>query len=269
MAGPIRLIFSFWDTLRKSRREPLFNATLSSSMRNKIYKEQFCSDKRDFTGTLGRVVVVENTTFAEATKYCNYGKTAVLNFANPEVPGGGVTTGSTAQEECLCRSSNLYPVIKSFYAHEYYSYNRKHRFTFTDRIIYSPDIYVFKTDDPIPKLLDRSEWFTVDIITCAAPKYYLMKKNTSVLFDIFKNRITNILEVAIDNGVKNIILGAFGCGAFANPPEIVAQAFREVIIENNYMQAFDNIVFAIKKGKNRNFEVFQRELSCQESTYKI
>ena len=33
---------------------------------------------------------------------------AVLNFALPSNPGGGVVNGSSAQEECLCRCSTLY-----------------------------------------------------------------------------------------------------------------------------------------------------------------
>jgi uncharacterized protein (TIGR02452 family) len=31
-----------------------------------------------------------------------------------------------------------------------------------------------------------------------------------------------------------LILGAFGCGAFGNPPEVVAKAFRQVLAEQRY-----------------------------------
>lgn len=43
-----------------------------------------------------------------------------------------------------------------------------------------------------------------------------------------KKRIKNIFEVALDNNIKVLILGTFGCGAFKNPLEIVATAFQSV-----------------------------------------
>ena len=47
---------------------------------------------------------------------------AVLNFASAVNPGGGVSHGSNAQEESLCRCSTLYPTLnQSFLWRAYYS----------------------------------------------------------------------------------------------------------------------------------------------------
>ena len=204
--------------------------------------------------------VTEDTTFEAAGKYGRGKKTAVLNFANPVEPGGGVTRGAMAQEECLCRSSNLYPclVAKNVYQ-DYYGYHAslKDRRA-SDRLIYTKDVCVFKNDEEVPRMMPVSDWFKTDVITCAAP--FRPAENgisDDGLRTLMKARITNILEAAVDQEAEVLILGAFGCGAFANPPKIVSEAFREVIFDNAYYKAIPDIIFAIKKSANRNYSVFR------------
>ena len=80
---------------------------------------------------------------------------------------------------------------------------------------------------------------------------------------LFEKRIRNILEVAIDNEVDVLILGAFGCGAFHNPPDIVADAFREVLLTDRYRKSFEQIVFAVKRTNIvcPNIEAFEKNFS--------
>ena len=64
--------------------------------------------------SLVKVSVSPDRTFEAARRLVaeNPGsRCAVLNFASPVNPGGGVVTGSSAQEECLCRCSTLYPCL--------------------------------------------------------------------------------------------------------------------------------------------------------------
>ena len=78
------------------------------------------------------------------------------------------------------------------------------------------------------------------------------------LFDIYKKRINRVLDIASSAKSDVIILGAFGCGAFANPPELVAKA----IDEHKY--DFETIELAIycSSRDTSNYEVFAKEFSA-------
>ncbi len=99
------LIDCFNDTLNISNKI-LLAETANAINSNKVYKENFISDNREDKYS-AKIEVIVNTSFNTAKKYLQFGKVAVLNFANPHFPGGGVKNGAMAQEECLCRSSNL------------------------------------------------------------------------------------------------------------------------------------------------------------------
>ena len=262
------LIQCFLDSVNISN-SILKAETENAILSNRVYRENFISQNRivrneNHFNIFDFIIFEATTSFNAAKKYLQYGKTAVLNFANPHNPGGGVHNGATAQEECLCRSSNLYPCISNENTYDkYYLYNRNiSNSFFSNRLIYTKDVTVFKDDSAVPRLMPNADWFKVDVITCAAP--YIAKRkytNPTALKELFKGRIKNIFEAAIDNGVEVIILGAFGCGAFKNPPEIVAKAFHEVIDENDYACFFKKIVFAIKSNysNNYNYEIFYQE----------
>lgn len=258
--GKEDLIVCFEDTLEKSNYGSLKQRTARSVKSNRVYKEDFIS-RAKHRGENATIEVYSGSTFDVARRYCSLGRVAVLNFANPENPGGGVQVGAMAQEECLCRSSNLYACISSPNVFdEYYGYHRGIRSHFyTDRLIYTKNVTVFKDDSLVPQMLPENEWFEVDVITCAAP-YLAKRKHTNgvALFELFKSRIKNIFEAARDNNVDYLILGALGCGAFKNPPLIVAEAFRRTIEEQKYFKDFKQIIFAIKPTSEYcpNFSTF-------------
>lgn len=262
------LIAAFQDTLKISEGPKLAELTRAAKASTRVYPEGFQTQARLPLEKAARITVEEDTSFAAARRYRAFGRTAVLNFANPVTPGGGVRIGAMAQEECLCRSSNLYLCLTASPFPEYYGYHKTmdDRF-YSDRLLYTRDVTVFKDDEAIPRLLPEREWFQTDVITCAAP--YLAGRggaDAATLKRVFKGRIKNILEAALDNGAGVVILGAFGCGAFKNPPEIVAAAFREAIEENGYGRKFDRIVFAVKKSADRrNVLAFFKEFSPPEA----
>jgi len=105
------------------------------------------------------------------------------------------------------------------------------------------------------------DWYQVDMITCAAPYFSsrAMALPAHELARLFDGRIRNILEAAIEYDVEAIVLGAFGCGAFNNPPMVVAKTFRKVLLEERYLHAFQDVVFAICRtgAVSENLEVFR------------
>ena len=208
------------------------------------------------------VKVSMKRTFEAASAYKNE-KVCVLNFASATHPGGGVRNGARAQEECLCRCSTLYFALSegntwnSFYSKHYRMLRSKEMSsTYNDDCIYSPGITVFKTDTQQPVLAQRSQWFDVNVLTCAAPNlsFFYGSADTSAdkLRKIHTRRAKRILDIALKEENDVIILGAFGCGAFHNPPEIVADVYREVI--SDYLYDFKVIEFAIVSNPDKPSE---------------
>lgn len=80
------------------------------------------------------------------------------------------------------------------------------------------------------------------------------------LLKIHEKRLRRILDVAVLNNAEVIVLGAFGCGAFLNDPEIVAEAAKNVLAD--YLHAFQVIEYAIycSPKDKRNFNTFERVL---------
>lgn len=205
-------------------------------------------------------------------------KVAVLNFASATNPGGGVARGSNAQEESLCRCSTLYPCLDTpFLWSEYYGFHRgRHDVRYTDACIYTPGVLIVKTDTDMPERMPDTDWCRVDIISCAAPNlrenpYNAMNPGTGEaakvspheLKTLHQKRARKILSVAAANCTDSLVLGAFGCGAFQNPPEVVAEAYKEVLTE--YKGCFDEMVFAVycTLGHMENYHIFRDVIGKQ------
>jgi uncharacterized protein (TIGR02452 family) len=82
---------------------------------------------------------------------------------------------------------------------------------------------------------------------------------------ITKDKIRLMVSLAAQNKVKNLILGAWGCGVFNNDPTTMSQYFSEVLIGEGYSVDFDNIVFAIINDHNsvgNNFDIFNNQFNA-------
>jgi len=213
-------------------------------------------------------VIVSRRSFEAAWYYAGY-ETCVLNFASATTPGGGVLWGSTAQEECLCRCSTLYANlnISENWSGFYEPHRKQNNPLYNDDCIYTPDVVVFKTDTRTPQQLDPEDWAMVNVITCAAPNLRRDKEGRERVtvsdFELEKihiQRMRRILSIAAARDNDVIILGAYGCGAFKNPPEVVARAMRKVVEEFRYH--FQIIEFAVycSPRDEQNYITFNKVL---------
>lgn len=186
---------------------------------------------------------------------------AVVNFASFRVPGGGVRKGSRAQEENICRRTNLFESIFRFIdtlAKEYGLplEEKQYPLPVNHGAIYSPSISVFRaSEDKNYEFLD--EVFPIDVITIAAlkdPELDSKGHMNDWSKNITKEKIRTMFNLALYWENDSIVLGAFGCGAFANPPEDVATLFKEVLNEPEYKDKFEKIVFAVLDDGNSHRE---------------
>lgn len=264
-------IFKDTEKLCKTN-QALLKAWKDSSANQKLFLEKDEIDcEKNLYESAAKIVVSKKRTFEAAMGYAGK-KVTVLNFASASNPGGGVVNGSSAQEECLCRCSTLYYNLtedymwKNFYLPHRHAANPLHN----DDLIYTPDVVIFKSDTAHPELLPETQWMRVNVITCAAPNLRERPSNSfntgdgnnaakisdEDLGQLHVKRGRKILETATAYKNEIVILGAFGCGAFMNKPEVVANAYKRLVSE--FQNAFETIEFAVycSPYDDSNFRVF-------------
>ncbi len=212
----------------------------------------------------------------EALQMYNYAlglRVCILNFANADTVGGGVTIGKKAQEEDLMLlSPMLYNSIAkakradgtriaervsihgSVEKYKYTNWGQNH----WNRYFLVSDDVVFNRVSDVPAEVTP---YTGTVITAAAPNHRGQQNIEIALADKprIKQVIRNILEVAADRRYEVLVLGAWGCGAFAPVDKtryriMMAEAFGEVFATSPH--TFRNICFPIRDPDMRNiFEI--------------
>ena len=266
----------FADTLRRIESNDTLKTSLYSSIERTVLYPPEAGLGTPHMKYNGTEIIVSNKRTAEAASGYHGKKVTILNFASAWTPGGGVLTGSSAQEESLCRISTLYPALKdNMKAAPYYAYHRAHlSCTYSDMMIFTPDILFFKSDTAIPEMMDKGNWFKADVITAAAPNLTMERWETmqperqEEIKRIIEKRIERIYAIAAIHNTEVLILGAFGCGAFHNPPQLVAECFRKV--QEKYENVFRIVEFAIFTSSmtDNNFNVFRNILTINSLNIK-
>ncbi|MBA9004562.1 TIGR02452 family protein [Thermomonospora cellulosilytica] len=213
------------------------------------------------------IEVTEETTLAAARRLTAPGhEVAALNFASAKNPGGGFLRGAHAQEEGLARSSALYASLRS--VPEFYAFHREQRnLLYSDRVIYSPGVPVFRDD--AGRLLE--EPYRVAFLTSPAPNRGAMRdpEQAARVGAALRGRAAKVLAAAHRHGHDRLVLGAWGCGVFGNDPAEVADAFAGLLLDGGpFAGLFGHVVFAVwdtAPGAPRH-AAFARRLGGQSST---
>lgn len=174
-------------------------------------------------------------------------KVIALNFASAKNPGGGFLGGAKAQEESLARVSALYPTLLTQAAY-YETHRAMNTCLYTDHIIYSPQVPVFRAENG--DFLNQP--YLVSFITSPAVNQNGMKakrepqENFAKIPAIMRARIEKILSIALIHQYPVLVLGAWGCGVFQNSTKDVAQYFAEFLLQNPiFVNRFQKVIFAI------------------------
>lgn len=278
MASREQRIAIFQETLQTISENPKLRDSVAMSIRDqKIIWQEDSVDHTERWNRLAKIFLSAKRTLEAAEPYAKAGKkVCILNFASSVTPGGGVTKGTSAQEESICRISTLYPVISdpsvsAFYERHWQmihndTMGRENR----DDCIYSPGIYVIREDTFDCEAMPESRWFQTDVITCAAPDLRVAdhgrtyRPSSEELTAVHQKRFSRIFSLAAKHEVDVLILGAFGCGAFANPPEIVVEAINRTI--DTFLHCFETIEFAVFTNDTGtpNYQAFRHIVGIKE-----
>lgn len=191
-----------------------------------------------------RISVVNQDTVDAGIELKKQGLNPVLlNFSDDVFAGGYVGHGSGAQEESIFRRSNYHlTLLQDFYPLS------------DTELVYSPEVTIFKESEANKwKVMDDP--VTLTSIACPAIKRPQATNDRLNADDTarFVKKIEMILRTALRYNHDSIVLGAFGCGAWGNPPQHVAEIFKHVIT-TTFPDAFKEIVFAIIDLPNTSYK---------------
>ncbi|CAF1329146.1 unnamed protein product [Didymodactylos carnosus] len=180
----------------------------------------------------------------------------VLNMASSTNNGGGWESGAGAQEENLFRRStyeNASAIVKYDYPIPEFGG------------VYSPAVTVFRSSEITGYKLLKQPYLMSFIAVAAYVHPKLVKVYTdnadynesnyhleldAIMTEKTKEKIRTILSLALLHNHDSIVLSAFGCGAFKNPPGHIAQLFKDVLLEFEFENQFKQVCFAILNDHN-------------------
>ena len=235
---------AFYDTLEYLRSSEMQGVLIRTRKNTLLYPDNFCTWHHKPLCN-GEVAVIDRTPVETCVKYGNEAKTAVLMTGDALNPGESARKGIENSETELCICTSVYPCLTSTEQGDaFYTMNaRVNQSVYTDRVLYVREVPVIKTKSG--KIIPFDKRVNVDVMVIAVPQ----SADSPTLHDIYKSRIKNALDVAIEEGVKVIISDAFN--KQITEAKILAKAYAEVIQEGHYTDQFEKILFTIPDYETR------------------
>ena len=194
-------------------------------------------------------------------------KPVLLNMASATSPGGGYRKGDGAQEENLFRRSDYFRSLDIDLDHVTEVPSKRFHCTSNcdldshlkqDEIypmddygaVYTSGLTVFRQSEETGYAYMENP--LKDVCSIAMAAYRDPKLDGNMLANKYavgmRKKIENIFAIAYHHHHNCLILSAFGCGAFRNPPDHVAKLFHSVI--EQYAGFFESVIFAIIDDHN-------------------
>ena len=173
----------------------------------------------------------------------------ILNFSGIDCPNGMVAKGYKAQEESICRRSNLAQSLSQYYTPEWaeavsvpfkegrYPLDPLHG------CVYSQGVTVFRSGERLGSAL-LEDPFRLSFISTGAIKKRHVEDFGEEDIRVTRERIRTVFRAGLDRGHDSLILGAWGCGAFKNPVNVMASLFKEVSEEPEFRNRYRAVWFA-------------------------
>lgn len=195
----------------------------------------------------------------------------VLNIANQFNVGGDYLNMVGGQEESLIKRTDLLESLLQLEGIKGGNVENPHKYELSDRLgfstpqqrlgfgeftcLYSPDITVNNWGEAHDA---PSRQLKVNVISSAA--YNLTERDApdEELYTVGTIlKIVNQLRTAKAHGQRHLVLGAFGCGAFHNSPQFIAEIYHSAISEYEFQGCFDSISFSIMTARDATKENYQ------------
>lgn len=211
------------------------------------------------TGSID-VEILNKDCVSVAEHYCRIkgAKVWLLNMAAARKPGGGVMKGCNAQEEHLCRCSNLLSHLRLAEKDGNYPLHGGHGNVPDFSVLVHDNIVFFKNPKDYTTL-PREQWFRAGVLTAAAEKV----RGGRHLGPNAERFIDFLVDAAGKQECTHLVLSAWGCGAYRQCPHAVAACFRRTFAQLTHTNL--QVTFAILDDHNSedNLAAFQRVFQIQ------
>ena len=176
----------------------------------------------------------------------------ILNMASPLRPGGGVLSGATSSEEFLCARTTLLPSLKESF------YRLPERGG-----IFSSDVLVLRNarglGDAQGEIPATQRWY-VDVVSAAMLRFPELEGGEEEEGEKrlsrgdrreVEEKMRGVVRILAAKGVRRVVLGAWGCGAYGNPVRDIGEAWGAVLVgrKREVWMGAEEVVFAITERR--------------------